>query len=927
MERTADLQEHLTHPAAADDALSALGALAAEWHRRRFVAPTAAQRLAWPAIAAGRHLLLSAPTGAGKTLAAFLPILRRLRNPARLLMPHPFVVSISPLSRRSLTTFFAIFPIVSTAYPNCCPKGRRCRDSPSAPATRRDPKRQALRHDPPEVLLTTPESLAVLLSQAALHPVFAGLRWVVVDEIHALAPTKRGADLALSLERLAALASEPLQRIGLSATAAPLGEAVRFLTGMDRPCAIAEVREETPLDLRIVPLADGPAFIPDLVRRLVPEVRACRAVLIFTNTRRLAERLAWVLRQRLPDWDDQIAVHHSSVAADRRREVEARFKQGRLRVVVSSTSLELGIDVGSVDLAALVHPPGGVVRLLQRLGRSGHGPGRTRRGLVFTSSAAELLEAVVTGASGRSAQCEPLHVPAHPLDVLCQQLAGMASAGTWTPDEAFAPVRRSYPYRDLSRKDFDACLAYLHGLDPDGRPWLPPRLRGDAGAFAIRDERTARLLRRNLGTILAEERVAVLASFSRDPEGSADPSWLEIGDVDQAFADRLQPGDRFLLDGRCLEFRRREGEMVFVQEVPGRPATPRWAATAGPCPRSWRGGFSSCAGRRPTPCATGRQRWPRCCGRDYGLDDEASALLLDYFQRQECISEIPDAVSLLIEEVVCDQGADYYLHTPLNRKGNDALARVAVHRLAPRPGPRRGGSGGRSGVRPAPARRRGRPTGGGAIGPGRDPDRRRPGRGAGGRAGPAATIRADGADRADAAAQPAGPWAKGWRPGLGRTAAVRSGAGARCGFRAAAAGGAGNSRATCATWRRRGVTPRSWRDGRFDAGGCRGRRRSRRVGRRRRTGRPNRWRRLRRCCGSCTRPSRAMPAADRMTSWPRNAPRLPRTSSRTAIRRRTSRLRRSGASLVKSPNASTRTKSSFSALTPTESRTWRATSI
>ncbi len=544
------------------------------------------------------------------------------------------------------------------------------------------PKRQALRHDPPEVLLTTPESLAVLLSQAALHPVFAGLRWVVVDEIHALAPTKRGADLALSLERLAALASEPLQRIGLSATAAPLGEAARFLTGMDRPCAIAEVREETPLDLRIVPLADGPAFIPDLVRRLVPEVRACRAVLIFTNTRRLAERLAWVLRQRLPDWDDQIAVHHSSVAADRRREVEARFKQGRLRVVVSSTSLELGIDVGSVDLAALVHPPGGVVRLLQRLGRSGHGPGRTRRGLVFTSSAAELLEAVVTGASGRSAQCEPLHVPAHPLDVLCQQLAGMASAGTWTPDEAFALVRRSYPYRDLSRKDFDACLAYLHGLDPDGRPWLPPRLRGDAGAFAIRDERTARLLRRNLGTILAEERVAVLASFSRDPEGSADPSWLEIGDVDQAFADRLQPGDRFLLDGRCLEFRRREGEMVFVQEVPGRPATPRWGGDGWPLSTELARRLFLLRGQAADALRDGQTALAALLRRDYGLDDEASALLLDYFQRQECISEIPDAVSLLIEEVVCDQGADYYLHTPLNRKGNDALARVAVHRLA-----------------------------------------------------------------------------------------------------------------------------------------------------------------------------------------------------------------------------------------------------
>ncbi len=454
MERAAsDLQEHLTHPAAADDALSALAPPAAEWFHRRFGAPTAAQRLAWPAIVAGRHLLLSAPTGAGKTLAAFLPILGRLLDPA---------VALAAASVRCLY----IAPLKALTN-DVCRNLSDCLDGLSAflpdgatlprlavrTGDTAGPERQALRHDPPEVLLTTPESLAVLLSQAALHPVFAGLRWVVVDEVHALAPTKRGADLAVSLERLSVLTSGPLQRIGLSATAAPLSEAARFLTGMDRPCAIAEVREETPLDLRIVPLADGPAFIADLVRRLVPEVRACRAALIFTNTRRLAERLAWVLRQRLPDWDDQIAVHHSSVAADRRREVEGRFKRGELRVVVSSTSLELGIDVGSVDLVVLVHPPGGVVRLLQRVGRAGHGPGRVRRGLVLTSSAAELLEAVVTGASGRAAQCEALQVPARPLDVLCQQIVGMASAGAWSADEAFALDAPLLPLpRSLTRR-------------------------------------------------------------------------------------------------------------------------------------------------------------------------------------------------------------------------------------------------------------------------------------------------------------------------------------------------------------------------------------------------------------------------------------------------------------------------------------------
>jgi ATP-dependent helicase Lhr and Lhr-like helicase len=683
MERTAsDLQEHLTNGVAADAALATLSPPVARWFCQRFGEPTTAQRLAWPAIAAGRHLLLSAPTGAGKTLAAFLPILSRLLDTATTLTGGSVrCLYIAPLKAlgndvgrniadclEELSAFLsegATLPRIAV----------RTGDTPG-------PERQAFRLDPPEVLLTTPESLAVLLSQPAVLPLFAGLRWVVVDEIHALAPTKRGADLALSLERLSIVASEAVQRIGLSATAAPLTEAARFLTGLNRPCTIAEVREESPLELRVAPLADGPAFVPDLIRRLTPDLRACRATLIFTNTRQLAERLAWALRRRLPEWDDQIAVHHSSVAAGRRREVEARFKQGGLRVVVSSTSLELGIDVGAVDLVVLVHPPGGVVRLLQRVGRAGHGPGRVRRGLVFTSSPAELLEAVVTGASGRAAQCEPLRVPAHPLDVLCQQLAGMAAAATWSAAEAFALVRRSYPYHDLPRKDFDACLAYLHGLDCDGGAWLPPRLRGDADGFSICNERTARLLRRNLGTILAEDRAVVMAPFSRDAKGSAEPSWSEVGDVDQAFADRLQPGDRFLLDGRCLEFRRRDGATLFVEEASGRTAPPRWGGDGLPLSSELARRLFLLRVQAAEALRDGPTALAELLRREYAVEDETAALLSAYFLRQESVSEIPDAEMLLIEEVLSDQGADYYLHTPLNRKGNDALARVAVHRLA-----------------------------------------------------------------------------------------------------------------------------------------------------------------------------------------------------------------------------------------------------
>src|SRR5262249_54409940 len=203
------------------------------------------------------------------------------------------------------------------------------------------------------------------------------------------------------------------QRVGLSATCSPLSEAARFLVGMGRPCVVAGAADALPLHLTVEPLPEGPRFLSALTERLQPELTANRSTLIFANTRALAERLSWALRGKFPQWHDRIAVHHSSLAADRRREVERDFKDGWLRAVVSSTSLELGIDVGSVDGVVLVHPPGGVVRLLQRVGRAGHAPGRPRRGLVLTATAAELLEAAVTGAGALPpASHEPLHGPA-----------------------------------------------------------------------------------------------------------------------------------------------------------------------------------------------------------------------------------------------------------------------------------------------------------------------------------------------------------------------------------------------------------------------------------------------------------------------------------------------------------------------------------
>jgi ATP-dependent Lhr-like helicase len=652
----------------------------ADWFRTRYGEPTEIQRAAWSRLPSGQHLLLSAPTGTGKTLAAFLPILTQLIERGKREEAPLACLYISPLKALSADcehTLTAHLQELSELSPGAFLPRVAVRSGDSMAAQRRQ-----LRRHPPDILLTTPESLAVLLSQAMAADLFAGLRWVVVDEVHALAASKRGADLALSLERLAELAEERLQRIGLSATATPLTEAARWLTA--EPCAIAQSGDATPLQLTLFPLDEGGNFLANLVDRLMPEVRDKSTTLVFTNSRRLAEQLGWALRRNLPEMDAQIAVHHSSLSAARRREIEESFKRGQLRTVVSSTSLELGIDIGAIDLAVLVHPPGDVIRLLQRVGRSGHGPGRIRRGLVLTATEAELLEATVTAASGQSGQCEPLRILAHPLDVLCQHILGMAAARSWSAEEMFALVRRAAPYRDLSRRDFDDCLAYL-GCRPPGEPaalaagcplWLPARLRGDSASFTILNQRTARLLRRNLGTILADPVYAVC--MKDDDEDRL------IGQVDRAFAERLHPGDRFLLDGRCLQVRslRPEESVVRVEEVIGRPMTPRWGGEGWPLSTELAQRLYILRVRAAEALREGAEGLSRLLRREYGLEDDAIAKLTAFFQRQECVSEIPDTTSCLVEILAHENGVDCYLHTPLNRLGNDALARVAVHRLA-----------------------------------------------------------------------------------------------------------------------------------------------------------------------------------------------------------------------------------------------------
>jgi len=667
-----------------DAALDPFDPAVRAWFRATFGGPTSAQALAWPSLLAGRNLLLSAPTGQGKTLAAFLPLIQQLLpDPAgspwrvggrlRVLYLSPLKALTTDAARNLQRHLDGIAEHRGSAIG--LPRvGIRHGDTSGE-------ERRLLVTEPPDVLLSTPESLALMLSQPQLTDAFADLAWVVVDELHALAGSKRGADLAVSLERLDRLAGGNLRRVGLSATATPLDEAARFLVGVGRPCDVAAVPTSTPLEVRIQPTAGGPAFFRELVDRLVPEIETNRSVLVFTQSRRLAERLSWVLRSQRPGWDDVIAVHHSALSADRRREVEGRLKAGALRAVVCSTSLEMGVDIGAVDLVALVHPPGDVVRLLQRLGRAGHGPFRVRRGLILVGTAGELLEAAVTAASGRAGQCEPIPFADGPLDVLCQQLVGMACAGPFDADDAFDLVRHAAPFAALSRDDFDDCVAYLRGLDRDGNAWLPARFRGALDALSIVDGRTARLLRRNLGTILGEPGVRVEIEVDADGD-DLEPPRREIGEIDPSFAERLEPGDRFLLDGRSLEVRDKGLDWVLVRESAQRPVLPRWAGGGLPMSTELARRLFALRELAAEALRDGPAALEALLKTEYALDGDACAQLAAYFERQEAVSEIPEDGACLVEVVRGEHSEAHYVHTSLNRAGNDAVSRVVTHRLA-----------------------------------------------------------------------------------------------------------------------------------------------------------------------------------------------------------------------------------------------------
>jgi ATP-dependent Lhr-like helicase len=559
-----------------------------EWFASRFNSPTEPQEQGWPAILAGKSTLICAPTGSGKTLAAFLACIDRLirKGLGGGLQDRTEVLYVSPLKALSNDIRKNLEAPLSEITALAAQRGLSLPPIRAAVRTGDTlmPERRAMIKRPPHILVTTPESLYILLTAEKSRAILRDVETVIVDEIHAVADDKRGAHLALSLERLETLIAQshpdrPPVRIGLSATQNPLELVARFLVGNGRAGPVmVNIGRRRALDLAVeVPRSElGPIasneMWEEVYDRLAELALEHRSTLVFVNTRRLSERISHHLAQRLGA--DAVAAHHGSLARKVRLAAENRLKSGEVRVLVATASLELGIDIGTVDLVCQIGSPRSVAVALQRIGRAGHWRGAVPKGRLFAMTRDDLIECAALVRGLRQGQLDRLEIPVSPLDILAQQIVAMCACEEWNEDELFHAVRRAYPYRDLARQDFDALLEVLaEGITAR---------RGRYGSYVHRD-RVQHRLRGRRGS-----RLVAITNGGAIPESAlytvvAQPEGAMVGTVAEDFAAESMRGDVFLLGNTSWRISRVEGSSgrVLVEDARGAaPDIPFWLGEA-----------------------------------------------------------------------------------------------------------------------------------------------------------------------------------------------------------------------------------------------------------------------------------------------------------------------------------------------------------
>ncbi|MFH1332117.1 MAG: ATP-dependent helicase [archaeon] len=633
------------------------------------------------------NILISAPTGATKTLTGFLSILNELIDLSQkdLLEDRVYCVYVSPLKALNndievnLTT-----PL--NEMEKMAGKDLEIRVAVRTGDTTQYEKAAMLKN-PPHILITTPESLAILLSSSKFVYHLSAVDWVVVDEVHALAENKRGVHLSLSLERLQEL-SKHVTRVGLSATIAPLDEVAKFLVGLDngkeRSCKIVNVQFIKELDIKVMsPVPDLVDTTHSLMHHRMYEliddlIQQHKTTLIFTNTRSATERVVHHLKEKFPkNYTENIGAHHGSLSKDHRKNIEQRLREGKLKVVVSSTSLELGIDIGYVELVILLGSPKSVARALQRIGRSGHRLHDVTKGRIIVLDRDDLIECSVLLKSAIEKKIDKIHIPTNCLDVLAQQIFGIAISERIYIDHLYSLIKRSYCFKNLPRKDFNEVIDYLSGKfsSLEDRHVYAKIWYDEATGVIGRRGKLARVLyMTNIGTIPEETFVIVKQGES------------VIGHIDEGFLERLNRGDIFLLGGETYEFKFSRGMVAQVMPTPNRPPNvPSWYSEM--LPLSF-------------DLASEIQRFRKLLGQKFAHDyskKEIIKFILDYLYVDENAAEavynfckeqydyigLPHSDKIIIEHYADEQDkVTTVFHTLYGRRVNDVLSRAVAFAIS-----------------------------------------------------------------------------------------------------------------------------------------------------------------------------------------------------------------------------------------------------
>ena len=650
------------------------------WFQSKFEAPTGAQTEGWEAIAKGRHTLIAAPTGSGKTLAAFMTCIDDLvrKSLAGELPDTTQVVYVSPLKalsndiRKNLTTPLEEIAALAEEGGEPIPEiriGVRTGDTKAS-------ERQKMAKQPPHILITTPESLYILLTSQSGRLGLKGAKTLILDEIHAVADDKRGSHLSLSVERLCALAERPITRIGLSATQRPIQEMARLLVGNQNidpdgtpRCLIVDTGHARSIDLSLeLPELDlGPIATheqwADTLNAVAELVRSHDTTLVFVNTRRLVERVAHLLSERLGE--EAVVAHHGSLSRATRLAAEERLKHGEVKVCVATASLELGIDIGVVDLVCQIGSPRSIGVLLQRIGRSGHSLGATPKGRLFPLTRDELVECTALARAVRRGNLDTLKIPPWPLDVLAQQMVAACAMEEWAEDDLYDLSHRAYPYSELPREKFDQVVAVLS--EGFASRW------GRSGALLHRDGVNRRLKgRRNA-------RLTALTSGGAIPDNAdydviAEPEGVFVGTLNEDFAIESMAGDVFLLGNTPWKIRRVESGRVRVEDAQGlTPSIPFWLGEAPG--RTWElseevGELREGVDQR----LDDQQEAGEWVTSETGVTGEAARQLVDYLAEGKRILGIVPTARRVVAERFFDEsgGMQLVIHAPFGTRINRA---------------------------------------------------------------------------------------------------------------------------------------------------------------------------------------------------------------------------------------------------------------